>query len=682
MSRHKKSTEQKPIKVLTLDTETRGLFGEIFRVGFYDGDDNKYYAANSIKEIKNTLINYSTKYECHVFIHNLDFDLSKMAHELIPESNLKDSIFINNNVTVFSSSVVATQSQEENEIISQPITFHDSNKLILGKLSKICKDFGLDEYQSKIDLKDHILSIGWGRDYDGNPTDDPDKYDAFASEGYYFEHVDPWEKQLNEYLRMDCVSLYHVVKTLIDIAKLPIEEFLKCPTTASLALKVFSTNYTKDYNKIISTMYRGRVGEANEQFVRDAYCGGRTEVFIPEITSGFHNDVNSLYPYVMETFQIPFGKPTMYHNQNAHKMFTYWYNTRMGAGFCKVDIDIPDDLFIPPLPVKRFNKLMFPTGKITGTWSFEEIDLALEMGCKIHKIHQCLYFDKKDYLFKDFISYFKDMKIKSKGAKKVFAKLMQNSLYGKFGMRRVRKTLLPISELSKCIKRENEQGLRYIVLKNPLVGNEQFIEAEIKSSAMYIQPHVAAYVTSLARIVLYRGLIQQYSKGIVAYCDTDSIVSEYEMDNDQVDDDEYGKWALESIVENGIFIQPKTYIEKGLIKNKQGEWVANVTKKFKGIPARKMTDITYDTYKDILNELKEIQLKQQRGEKVSKKDAYYPLYKSAEKKRIKFATTLKNGHTDFDMHVEIKKGMLLTNMQKRNMDYINNTSKPHKLKEW
>ncbi len=38
---------------------------------------------------------------------------------------------------------------------------------------------------------------------------------------------------------------------------------------------------------------------------------------------------------------------------------------------------------------------------------------------------------------------------------------------------------------------------------------------------------------------------------------------------------------------------------------------------------------------------------------------------------------LKMGSDDFDLKQEVNKGILLTNMQKRNMDYINNTSRPH-----
>lgn len=685
----KEKKDKKPIKLFTLDTETRGLFGDIFRVGLYDGE--RYFVSNTFKEIKNILSKYTINYDCHIFIHNLDFDLSKMVNELMPTANLKKSIFINNNVTVFQASITSTQHSEENEIISQPITFHDSNKIIMGRLKNICRDFGLDTDKAKIELKDHIINLGWAKDRKGNPIKDINDYDSFESEGYYFMNVDPWEKELNEYLRMDCVSLYEVVSMIHEISGLAITEFLKCPTTASLAMRVFQMNYEEDYNLAISTNYYGITGEINEQFIRDSYCGGRTEVFAPYIKEGFHYDVNSLYPYVMKTFPMPYGKPTMYKGDKAREMFKYWYNFGQGAGFMEIDIHIPDTLHIPPLPVKRMKKLIFPVGNIKGTWTFEEIKMALEVGCKIIKIHRCLFFDKVDYIFKDFVSFYENIKNNSEGAKKVFAKLMQNSLYGKFGMRRVRKTLLDIDQLEQCEKRLDTKGYRYIVLENPLIDGEKFIEAEIASKAPYIQPHIAAYVTSLARIVLYKGLMEQQEKGYVAYCDTDSIACKTKMDDSKVHNKEYGKWKLESEIVEGIFLQPKTYWEKHgeLEEDAEGNLVNVETKKFKGIPSRKMEDITSETYKKIFSKLQDLQKRIAAGEVISKDEAYFPLYidkdtgeKTTDKKRIKFATSLKNGKTNFDEHYEITKGIVLTNMQKREMDYINNTSRPHKLMEF
>ncbi|MFD9950934.1 DNA polymerase, partial [Nonomuraea sp. NPDC059022] len=646
-------------KILTLDTETRGLFGEVFRVGLYDG--SRYRATNTFKNLKTVLSQYTTKYDCHVFIHNLDFDISKIAKDILPEADLKNSIFINNVVTVFKTGLNESQITEENEIISQPITFHDSSKLVMGSLKKICEDFNISQEKAKIDLKDHILKLGWALDADGNPTNDPGKYDDRESQGNYFMKVDPYEPELNEYLRLDCVALYEIVTMLIEISGLPIHEFLKCPTTASLAMKVYQMNYPEDYEKAISTNYGySKWGEFTEDFIRKAYYGGRTEVFQSELNGGFHYDVNSLYPYVMKVNPIPIGKPRHHKGDKARNVFKYWYSYRQGGGFLECDIHIPTTLHIPPLPHRMYKKLCFPVGNLSGIWTFEEIELALEMGCKKKKINKCIYFEKTDYIFKDFVSYFEEIKNTSDGAKKTFAKLMQNALYGKFGMQRVRQTILPVTEIETC----EEKGYPYVELFNPVYGQE-FIEAAVPSKAPYIQPHIAAYVTSYARILLYRGLIKQLEKGDVAYCDTDSIACEAIFDDDMVDDREYGKWKLEGILEEGLFIQPKTYYEKYAdeikpeeIEKEISSFSRNVfnypekskvkqyrlvkgseTMKFKGIPGAYIKKLNRGVYYDILEKLKSLQARQERGEMITKKEAYYSIYKG-ELKRRKFATML------------------------------------------
>lgn len=665
-NKKQKKEDEKPVKIFTLDTETRGLFGDIFRVGLFDG--KQFFATNSFKELKSILYHYTKEYDCHLYIHNLDFDLSKMAADLIPQADLKKSIFINNNVTVFRSSISMSQTTEENDIISQPITFHDSLKLIQGRLKDICKDFGIEEKKAKIELKDHIINLGWALNKKGKPIKNNSEYDSFESEGNYFMKVDPYEKELNEYLRNDCISLYEIVSMLHDLSGLNIYDFLKCPTTASLAMKVYQKNYADDYEQAISTNYHGKWGEFLEKFVRSSYWGGRTEVFQPILKEGYHYDVNSLYPYVMKNHRIPVGRPLHYQGDAARNIFKHWYSYKQGGGFLEVDIHIPEDLHIPPLPAMRNKKLMFPVGKIHGVWTFEEIELALEMGARIHQIYQCVYFDKTKYIFKDFVSYFEEIKNNSEGAKRVFSKLMQNALYGKFGMRRIRKTLLPIKYKEKC----EAKGYKYTDHHNDLFP-EEFIEAEIPSRADYIQPHIASYVTSLARIVLYRGLIQQLKLGEVAYCDTDSIACEKKMPDGMVHNKEYGKWKLESELELGIFIQPKTYYEK----DKNGE----ETKKFKGVPKKYIKELTQEKYLDIIEHLKDVQVRQENGEKINKTDAYYPIF-TGEKKRMKFATTFKNGHVNFDLHLEVNKGIILINKQKRIMDYVGNTSKPYVFNEF
>lgn len=144
MSKKTKKERQKSAKLLTLDTETRGLTGDVFRVGLFDGEN--YYVANTFDEILNIFDQYKN-YECHVYVHNLDFDLGKIATTLFTRDRVcfAKSIFINGNVVT---------------LHADSMILHDSLRLLPGTLEKLCKDFGLTD-NAKKDLSDIMKEQGY-----------------------------------------------------------------------------------------------------------------------------------------------------------------------------------------------------------------------------------------------------------------------------------------------------------------------------------------------------------------------------------------------------------------------------------------------------------------------------------------------------------------------------------------
>src|SRR4051812_15208715 len=128
-----KKEDKKPIKLFTLDTETRGFKGEIFRVGLFDGVH--YHAANNFKTIKKILLEESISYEPHIFIHNLNFDLGKIIKDLALEILWFNSIIINGRSTI---------------IKTNNFIFHDSFSLFPKSLEKLSKDFAIKN--RKMDL--------------------------------------------------------------------------------------------------------------------------------------------------------------------------------------------------------------------------------------------------------------------------------------------------------------------------------------------------------------------------------------------------------------------------------------------------------------------------------------------------------------------------------------------------
>lgn len=636
MKKGKQKECQQPAKLLTLDTETRGLKGEVFRVGLFDGVN--YYATNTFKEMLEIIKREYGDTQNHVYVHNLDFDLAKIARDFMTRESvdLSQSIQINSSfVTLYSTYMI----------------LHDSYRLLPSALSKLSKDFGLDG-DGKFDLTDHMKENGYAvYNSDGS-------FNKSASLGNYFMTVSPDEEVLNYYLELDCRSLHTILSIVMEIAHLDLEELVRCPTTASLAMKVFKAAHPDDYETATSTNYHGEFGRHLESFVRLAYYGGRTEVFAPQVTDGYHYDVNSLYPYVMKSNRFPVGFGVYLEDSHeASRKYAFWKRRRIGAGIAEATVTVPKDMHIPPLPYRAYTgklsgKLLFPVGTLEGVWTWDELAFAEELGCKVTDVRQAVYWRKTAPVFESFVSYWEEIKNTSAGAKRVFAKLVQNSLYGKFGMARERSSLADISKLQEL--RDNDEP--HDIYHNREL-DMKFVAFITESKAQYIQPHLAVFVTSHARILLLKGLLAQAESGTVSYCDTDSIAGTTLMPASEVDDKEYGKWKLEGEIIEGIFLQPKLYAER----YKDG----SVTIRGKGIPRDILNRLEYDTYKEWLDVIKEG--KQERIE----------IFRDYESRK-KFITMLKKNE-DFDTMQLLHKSINILAAQKRIMDYDNNTSYPHDI---
>lgn len=608
----------------TLDTETRGLFGEIFRIGLYSKETGVILTSD-LNFIYDILSNFEDN---HIYVHNLDFDMSKMFERLKTKTSFDfdKSIFIDNSPAVVATSVGI---------------FHDSLKLLPSSLDNICKSFGLGD-DGKFDLKEHL------------------KENAYKDKEDYFMRVEPTERVLNYYLEKDCTSLYTIIETLIEMSGTNQETFYRCPTTPSLAMNVFKNQFADDYKKATkwNAVKGGVKGKNIEDFIRMSYYGGRTEVFKPLLKNGYHYDVNSLYPYVMLNNKFPVGFPESVTDfERSKNLYMISKNFGIGCGFLKCRVEVPK-MNIPVLPYKDGSgKLLFPTGKLEGVWSYAELQLAEEQGCKIVEFFESVYFKDSDYIFKNYVSKFKHLKETSKGALRDFAKRMLNTLYGKFGMRRERAT---ITTKESIIKKHT----LYNKYRNDIY-DVTFYEYDTICKADYIQIHIASYVTAYARITLYKGFLSAINNGgSVYYCDTDSIATDVKLDSSIVDANEFGKYKLETYVDDAIFLQPKFYAETGHDEN---EKEVN-TVKGKGIPRSVMTLYTFKTYQEFLKDF------------CNKNKLSISVFENLAN-RQKFLASLKQ-NDDLDKIVLLRKTISLTIRQKRKIDYIANTTTAWQVKNY
>lgn len=621
-----KKKKERGIILAAFDVETEGLNGKITKIGFtINGKDVIETTPETFMEELNKISKEQDK-NIHIYAHNLDFDFAKIAkaENLHLADNRPVPLFI-------MSSVVRARFEEYPNII-----FHDSYKLVPSSLGKISKDYGLESGKLEINYKD----LG------------------YKSKEEYFKHAaktDP--ENFQKYWENDVKAVYQLLEIIMKENGITEKELVSCPTAPSLSMKI----YKKKCPEMAKLITNCKNLQAHEEFIRMGYVGGRTEVFKPLFEGGendfaYHYDVNSLYPFVMEKYSYPIGKPAFIIDG---EMIEETYNeVKKGEGLYKAGmihckVYVPENINIPVLPYRTEEKLLFPTGIFTGVWCHPELEEAERLGCKILEFYGGMFWRETEYIFKDIINQWSQIKMNSTGARRENVKLLQNSLYGKFGMNRQKKGYKKYNRLEyKKMKDKN------INCATVYLGNEKWIEYEKRLYADYIHPEISAFITCYARLWLFRGIrIAQDMQANIYYCDTDSLVIDKKLPSNEVDGKIYGKYKLEEEIIRGVFIQPKLYAEL----TKDGKFIP----KSKGLIRQKREELTYESYLNFYQ--------------AAVNKARIELYKNVEG-RYKYLSALKKG-VDLDKPYLQSKAIDFSKPQKREMIFDNNISKPVHVKD-
>ena len=189
-----------------------------------------------------------------------------------------------------------------------------------------------------------------------------------------------------------------------------------------------------------------------------------------------------------------------------------------------------------------------------------------------------------------YVNKFYEIKSNATGAKRQVAKLLLNSLYGKFGMREVFEKMIYVEDFNKSKKLRKKEIKR----KSVFCGKEvNIIDEFVKPD--YIQPHIAAFITSYSRLHLLQKIEDLLENGYdVWYYDTDCIHTNCKPDNfKDVDDKKLGYWSIDRQLDKAIYLLPKFYISKSKDKEKI---------KMKGIPEEYM--LSYDEAKALVENKK------------------------------------------------------------------------------
>ncbi|SIS53351.1 DNA polymerase [Phaeovulum vinaykumarii] len=124
----------------------------------------------------------------------------------------------------------------------------------------------------------------------------------------------------------------------------------------------------------------------NEQFLTEAYHGGRNEQFwfgpAPEGV-WYDYDLASAYPSAMSLIGTP-DWTKFYNIPDTDTLLSERFSSS-DLAFANVDFEFPDDVLYPVLPVRTTYGLIFPR-KGNSTTHISEIRLAHRLGCKIKLI--------------------------------------------------------------------------------------------------------------------------------------------------------------------------------------------------------------------------------------------------------------------------------------------------------
>ncbi|MBO7731563.1 MAG: hypothetical protein J6S67_03400 [Methanobrevibacter sp.] len=357
-------------------------------------------------------------------------------------------------------------------------------------------------------------------------------------------------------------------------------------TIASDAMNNFKDNFITGFKRKFPVL-----PPEVDSDIRKSYKGGFTYVNEcykeKQVGHGITLDVNSLYPSCMCTpYALPYGRPKEYEGKYQ---FDEAYPLYVQSFICSFEIKQGK---IPSIQIKNTlsfipNEYIKSSGGIRVALTLTKPDFELFQ--EQYDIYDIEYvggwkFKSIIGIFDDYINYWTEQKIKAGKEKnkslRQIAKLMLNSLYGRFGLSGTARQKMPY------FTADNQ-------LKFPLLPKET-------RDTVYVA--VAAFVTSYGRSKTIRTsqairdfTLKKYGEDRYYYSDTDSCHANLSAEDleelketVEIDDFKLGYWAKEAEFTRAIYIRQKCYIEE--IDGRIETTVA-------GLPKYLAPLITFDNFK-------------------------------------------------------------------------------------
>lgn len=547
-----------PIYSADFETTTQDSDCRVWAWGYCNIEDpDNVKLGNSIHSFMRELKEQGGIY----YFHNLKFDGNFILYWLFKNgySWIKDTKCLNpGQFTTLISDMgtwytITIQMKPTETGVTNKVEIRDSLKIIPLSVEEIPKAYGLEESKLTLD------------------------YNAHREIGHI---LTPHEE---EYIKADII----IVAKAIDFM---LKHGQKKLTSASNALADFKKRYkSKEYKKLFPEL-----NIRADADIRKSYKGGWTylnpKFKNEDVAEGSVYDVNSMYPWAMKYCLLPWGAPVYftgnYKKQDNYPLyilnFTCEFRLKPGK-FPSIQLKknryFAENEYIMSSEVDYGNeKKSIP---ITLVLTSVDYELFLH-NYKVWNVeyHGGYMFKAKHGMFTEYIDYWYEQKTEAKrtgnkGLERI-AKLMLNSLYGKFGARMDGKSKIP-----------------YYDNINDIVRYRQSETEERKGGYL----PVATFITSYCRDKIIRAAEVCGERFI--YADTDSVHIKGLEPVPEMDVDEYrlGAFKLEETFKRARFIRQKTYLEiydKMNKKNGKIEEVMNL--KCCGMPEKMKASVSEEDF--------------------------------------------------------------------------------------
>jgi hypothetical protein len=394
-----------------------------------------------------------------------------------------------------------------------------------------------------------------------------------------------------KYCKIDCVSLHQIITKFNEF----IFEHFSINIHGSLTLPALSMRIYKAMYMPEDTIFQ--LSGDVEKAIRESYSGGAVDVYKPHNKIGsFTNsnqhrkiycyDVNALYPFVKASRLMPVGKPIVFEG-NIRRLEPNAF------GFFYCEIVSPSNLEHPILQRRVVTEEGVRTIAGLGTWNAwicsAEMDRCAELGYQF-KIFNGYQFETAD-IFSAYINKLYELRLQYPKGHPMndIAKLLMNSLYGKFGMK-TDITRCEIFNVTDPNDREIFLGLldiwgesvqdwfetdKYLFILRDSVIDLKHDEEENYYHGLDVNIAIASCITSYARV--HMSAFKNSGIFILYYSDTDSIFID-RMLPDGLAGTLLGQMKLEYVIDKAVFLAPKVY---GLITEDGKEII-----KIKGINSK------------------------------------------------------------------------------------------------